>query len=123
MHSGDQLFQGTVLLRESVSLTDCANTRFCVRAFIWPNWPLVKRFVLPYAIFDAWLKSVILISGTPLHCKPHLFLSELTQDTLFIYESEYNRSDDGSTLAALSFFQQAFGGEKVPIWAPCTILG
>ncbi|CAJ0596648.1 unnamed protein product [Cylicocyclus nassatus] len=28
---GDQLFQGSVLLRESVSLTDCPASRFCVR--------------------------------------------------------------------------------------------
>ncbi|RCN50206.1 hypothetical protein ANCCAN_03811 [Ancylostoma caninum] len=28
---GDQLFQGSMLLRESLSLTDCPNTRFCVR--------------------------------------------------------------------------------------------
>ncbi|KHJ86460.1 hypothetical protein OESDEN_13791 [Oesophagostomum dentatum] len=29
--SGDQLYQGPLLLRESVSLTDCPSSRFCVR--------------------------------------------------------------------------------------------
>ncbi|KAK6746208.1 hypothetical protein RB195_012368 [Necator americanus] len=31
VYLGDQLFHGSLLLRESVALTECPGSRFCVR--------------------------------------------------------------------------------------------